>query len=159
MSKPRCVMGLKQVTLEPTGPWPKPKLKGRAAEGLRYQNRALDKFAQLAEYGNLYRDQWLSYNDTHGKHWCQPDAILDLPRHTIVAEVKLSLRREETGIKQLTKLYRPTVGKLFDKPVMLLLIFKHWHGESDLPLITDLKELLFGHTSYFGQPHGWHCFI
>lgn len=157
MSHPRQVRGLKHVTLESKGPFQsKPKLKGRAALGISYQNKALDQLEPLSRFGTFRREPWFKYRDTYGIHWCQPDGLLELPDRVITIEVKLSLRRLETALVQLNKLYKPTVEMLFQKPAVPLVIFKHWLGEAEIELVDDPEELVYKTLSSIRQPHGWH---
>lgn len=83
--------------------------------------------------------------------------MVELPNRVIVAEVKLSLRRLDTALAQLTKLYRPNVELLFGKPVVPLVIFKHWLGEAEIPLIENPEELVY--TSSLKEPRGWHLLL
>ena len=155
MSRPRQVRGLKSITMQPSGPWgPSPKLTGRAAEGMRFQKKVSTRLTSLSDHGAFYDSPWFSYIDTYGRHWCQPDIVVDLPNRVVVVEAKLSLRRLETGLVQLTKLYRPTMEKFFGKPAVLVLAFKHFLGQIDLDLIDEPEELLTQPSS--ARPLGWH---
>ena len=157
MSRPRQVRGLKHVTLERTGPWPEQtKLKGRAAEGIRYQNKALDELRTLSKFGEVLNSPWFCYHDSYGRHWCQPDALVELPDRVLIVEVKLSLRRLETAIVQLTKLYKPTVERFYGKPAALLVVFKHWLGEAEIPLVESPEEMVTRSVNTLRQPYGWH---
>lgn len=161
MSRPRHVRGLRSVAMTDSGPFPTPtpsKLPRRAAEGIRYQKRALDKLQSLDRFGDFYRDQWFVYTDANGRHWCQTDGLLAIWDRVIVFEIKLSLRRLETGLAQLTKLYKPTVGAYFDKPVVPCLVFKHWVPGADLNLIDNPEELLSYRPSAGACPVGWNFY-
>lgn len=134
-------------------------MKGRAAEGIRFQNKALDELEPLARFGRLRKEQWFSYHDTYGKHWCQVDGLIELPDRVVITEMKLSLRRLDTAVVQLTKLYKPVVEMFYEKPAALLVVFKHWLGETDLPVIESPEEMVYRSVHTLKQPHGWHCLI
>lgn len=160
MSRPRQVRGLRYARLEPKGPFEKPtKLRGRAAEGIRYQNKVVDLLRPLERFGTFLHDQWVRYSDANGRHWCQLDALLETYDRVVIVEIKLSLRREETGITQLTKLYKPVASYIYGKPIVPLLVFKHWLGESELPLVSQPEILVYKPVTSAREPHGWHCFI
>lgn len=57
---------------------------------------------------------------------------------------------------QLTKCYRPVVELVFNKPVVMLVAFKHWFSGSDLELIECPEDLLSLPIPLARQPFGWH---
>lgn len=160
MAKPRHVRGLQAATLEPSGPFPSNRrLRGSAAEGIRYQRKVQDELSALDGYGTIHNEPWIRYTDTYGTHWCQPDAVLETYNLVLVTEVKLSLRRFKTAKAQLQSLYRPVLAKIFSKPVVTLIAFKHWTSdvEPDAFLPVDHpKNLLSDRITPHGQLRGWH---
>lgn len=160
MTRSRQIRGLQKVSLEPSGPFPRPRLKGRAAEGLRYQNNAISFLSQVFNgYGPLYPEQWFRYTDTYGSHWGQIDLGIELPSKVIVCEMKLSLRREDEARNQLSKLYRPAMEAFFSKPVAMLVVFKHWLGESGLSILPDPLDLVPKSSSSLREVYGYHCLL
>lgn len=152
-------MGLTKAEFMPEGPWgDEPKLKGRAAEGIRYQKKVHEEFSALGVQGKLYEGPWIRFSDAYGTHWCQPDHVLDARDRVVVAESKLSLRRLDTAVVQLTKLYRPCLELLLGKPVVMVVAFKHWvKGEEDpVPMIDELQDLMSMSIRGKIQPKGWH---
>lgn len=141
----------------PKGPWPKdPKLKGSAAEGIRFQKKVHDNVSGFGNLGRLYYEPWFRYSDTYGTHWCSPDSLLEYWDRVLVVESKLSLRRLETAITQLTKCYRPVVEHVFEKPVVMIVAFKHWFVGADIETLECPTEILSIPLSKTKQPYGWH---
>lgn len=108
--------------------------------------------------GTLLSEPWIKYKDTYGWHWCQPDTVLEARDRVLCVESKLSLRRREVAIAQLDKLYRPVLTRLYDKPVVMVVAFRHWLGEfSDDPRLTidHPSELMGVPHSDLKQPFGW----
>lgn len=141
------------------GPYPEPKLKGRAAEGLRYQKKVHSELAELAPQGDLKASPWIRFSDTYGTHWCQPDHVLEAWDRVIVAESKLSLRRLDTAVSQLSRLYKPCLEYLFPrKPIIMVVAFKHWiKGDEDpVPMIDELQDLMSAPPKAYTKPYGWH---
>jgi hypothetical protein len=71
--------------------------------------------------------------------------------------MKLSQRRIDNAIVQLTKLYKPTLALLYGKPVVMLAVFKHWLPDGDelIPTVDDPEELLTRPLGALKQPLGW----
>lgn len=161
MTKPRHVMGLTKAEIMPKGPWENEKtskLKGRAAEGIRYQKRVHKALEELAPQGKLLEGPWIRFSDTYGTHWCQPDHVLEAWDRVLVAESKLSLRRLDTAVAQLTRLYKPCLQFLFPtKPVVMVVAFKHWvkSDEDPVPMIEELQDLMSLPVKGLRKPHGW----
>lgn len=153
-------MGLVSAEILPKGPYPnEPKLKGRAAEGIRYQKKVHGELKALAPQGRLYEGPWIRFRDSYGTHWCQPDHVLEAWDRIILAESKLSLRRLDTAVTQLTRLYRPCLQMIFpSKPIVMIVAFKHWLKgvEDPVPMISDLQDLMSMPLTGKIQPKGWH---
>lgn len=158
MSKPRQVRGLWKVELHDQGPFTKePRLKGKAAEGIRYQRKIHRLMEPLESFGPLLEEPWFRYADTYGVHWCRPDSVLELHDRVLVVEAKLSLRRYEDAMTQLNKLYRPVVGEFFSKPVAMVMAFKHWiPGVWTFPLVQSPEETFTFPIGKLKEPVGWH---
>ena len=158
MSKPRHVRGLLKAEMMNEGPFSsEPKLTGKAAEGIRYQKKVHQSLVPLSRFGDLHREPWIRYTDTYGVHWCRPDDVLETHDRVLVVEAKLSLRRFEGGMIQLNKLYRPVLEMIFQKPVAMLLAFKHWlPGEFNMQMVEMPEELLYFPPHRLATPAGWH---
>ncbi len=163
MSHPRKVMGLKWARLDPDGPFKgeRPKATGKAAEGHRYQARIeREEVKPLERFGQVFSNQWIRFADTYGTHWCELDLAVDAFDRVVVIECKLSLRRLETGLAQLSRLYRPCVEHIFEKPVVSLLVFKHWVGpyakEDPIPMLDSPVDAFLRPLHSLKQPHGCH---
>ena len=158
MTKPRQVRGLKHAEFSAKGPYSNTKLKGRAAEGIRYQRQVQSRLEPLADRGYLLNDQWLRYIDTYGTHFCQPDAFLVTDSRVLVVEAKLSLRRLDTAVVQLTKLYSPVLEHIFEVPVAMVVAFRHWIRCDEPPIETvdDPADLLSWPVARLREPVGWH---
>lgn len=76
----------------------------------------------------------------------------------LVVEAKLSLMRLDAAIKQLTKLYRPTVELIFQKPVIMLVAFRNWIicDEDPIEMIENPEELFGLRITDLKIPRGWH---
>ena len=81
---------------------PQSRPRGAKAAGLRYE-RALAKALPAAAHG-----QWFEYRDRTGRHFCQPDLLLDLGSHLVVLEVKYTWTL--VGHLQFSQLYRPVLA-------------------------------------------------
>lgn len=155
--KHRQVRGLRKVELMPHGPFSNnSRLRGRAAEGIRHQRRVHAELEPLARFGTLRDGPWFRYSDTYGSHWCQPDSVLEAHDRILVVESKLSLRRLDTALAQLTKLYRPTLEMFYSLPVVCLVAFRHWLGDAELELVDDPAELVCEPVRSLRRPKGWH---
>lgn len=161
MSKPRRVMGLKSASLQSEGPFKNPPpLKGRAAEGIRYQRKVHDKLrVELADQGDILQEQWIRFTDAYGVHWCQLDSAFVGRDRVVVVEAKLSLRQHATGVAQLSRLYRPCLELIYDKPVAMLLAFKYWVPGAEVHTIDSPQDLLYKQFADLKRPWGWHLLI
>ena len=92
----------------------RPRLKGSAAAGVRYERKAL---AQLAhDYAEAFVPQpWLQYQRQGNCdwQWCQPDGLIVELRRGLVTIVECKLRHTPDAWWQLRKLYEPVVQALF----------------------------------------------
>lgn len=156
MTKPRHVRGLIWAKEIPESPWKtSPKLSGRAAEGIRFQQKVHEDLRELARYGELKPEIWIQYRDTYGIHYCSPDDVLVLPNRVMIVESKLSLRRYETARTQLKALYKPVLEYIYQRPTILVLAFKHFCGNlQDLTLVPSLEDLLYERPG--NEIFGWH---
>lgn len=159
MSKPRHVMGLKTARMMPDGPFKQqPKLRGKAAEGIRFQRKVVEALAPLEKVGTVLSDQWIQFSDTYGTHWCQFDAAVDTHDRILVVEAKLSLRRLPVAIPQLMRLYKPCLEHIFQKPVVMLVAFQHFviGAQDKLKLVDEPEEMLYTPLPQLKKPLGWH---
>ena len=137
------------------GPFKPGKAKGSAKEGLRFQAKVHKALAGMRPAGELLDSPWFKYHDSLGSHWAQPDSVVLLADRTIVVESKLSLRRLDTALAQLYRLYIPILWTVFEKPVFPIVAFKHWVAEhSAFPTLDNPKEILTMPVS--PKPIGWH---
>lgn len=156
--RPRRVTNLSKAEMIPNGPFPEPKLRGRAADGIRFQKRVHELLQPLEAQCTLYQGQWIKYADAEGPGWCQVDSLAVNCRRVIVVESKLSLRRHDTGVRQLSKLYAPILRHIFNLPVLTVLAFHHWVpgvGE-DMELVDHPLDLITAPIGAAARPLGWH---
>lgn len=146
---------LKSAEFVSTGPFTsEPKLKDKALEGIKYQAKV--HRAAEALNGNIYDEQWIRFRDGGSIHHCRPDTIVDQWDRVVVIESKLSLRQLPKGLTQL-RLYKPILERIFTKPVVTILAFKHWTVGSSgcLPMIEDIEHTLTLPLSTLRPIHGW----
>jgi len=158
MTRSRRVQRLEWARLEPVGPFAdNPKVKGRAAEGLAYQRYVCAELRRLGAYGPVFEGQWIRYRDRNGTHWCQFDWALETLKYVVVCEIKLSQRRTPEAIAQLNSLYKPTVELIFNKPVIAVMAFRHWHRDhaDTLPQIQSPEDLLYLNPKQAREPRAW----
>lgn len=135
--------GLKTAKLMPTGPFNnEPKLRGRAAEGIRHQNKVASLLQDLSPQGDLRVAQWIKGRDSNGDFWLQVDTALEARDRVVIVESKLSLRRLDEAMRQLRS-YRLCLEHIFQKPAVCLVAFHHWFRGADLKLIDEPQDLLF----------------
>ena len=146
---------LRMAEFVDSGPFAtEPKLKGKAAEGIRYQSRVDEELSELA--GNRKTEQWIRFNDSGQWHYCRPDSILETYDRVIVVEAKLSLRQLDKAKAQL-RLYRPLLELIFEKPTIGIVAFKNWiiGSENALPMIDHPEQALFRPLSQLKPALGW----
>lgn len=157
MSRPHKVRQLKHATLRDAGPFNStPKLRGSAAEGIRFQRRVQSRLDRLAHIGDVLHDQWIEFSDFTGRHWAQLDSAIVSPERVLIVESKLSLSRIETARIQLDKLYRPLCERIFQKPTALLVAFKHWVPGVEIELVEDPRDFMYFEPRSLAEPRGWH---
>ena len=118
-------------------------LRGATAEGLRYESRV----AALARSLGLRvkHGQWFRFRDAGGVGYCQPDvlALSSAEGHhrLLVIEAKLTQTRE--GEAQLSRLYVPLMARLYQVPIIPILIFRNilWEAERQLGALEDALRL------------------
>lgn len=93
--------------------------------------------------------QWIEYHDRRGLGYAQTDHYLVLRQAIILLECKLSYRPSAWG--QMSKLYRPLLEHLYERPCVGVLVCKNTRG-ADLPLV-DLLELV---AKPKGSLWAWH---
>lgn len=162
MSRPRKINSLVKAELVPEGP-PFPtnlRARGAAARGLAYQRHVVRTIQeQLDDRGTIHEGPWIRYHEQNGTYWCQPDIVVETANRSVIIEVKLSLRRLGTALKQLNGLYRPCVEFIFGRPVTACVAFRHWTPDADheaLGMIDDPRELLWLGLLKGPGPFGWH---
>lgn len=156
--RPRRVTNLSKAEMMPNGPFSEPKLRGRAADGIRFQNKVHRLLAPLEPQYELHQSQWIRFRDAEGWGWCQVDSLGVNCRRIIVVESKLSLRRHDTGVRQLSKLYAPILRYIYNLPVLTVLAFHHWVpgvGE-DMELVESPLDLMTVPIGAAARPIGWH---
>lgn len=131
-----------------------PKLKGKALEGIKYQAQVHREMQELA--GHLTSEQWIKFTDNGKVHYCRPDSILVSWDRVVVVETKLSLRQLAKALSQL-RLYKPLLERIFNKPVVCVVAFKHWViGSQDcLPMIKHPEEIVTVPLRGLNKPLGW----
>lgn len=91
------------------------RLKGKRAEGIRYEHAVLDHFD--AEYGDFFLPSpWLRFTAIHTgekERFCQPDGLLFDFATGILTLVEIKLKHVAAAWWQTRHLYQPVVRKLF----------------------------------------------
>lgn len=139
---PRRIEGLQSVGLAAESPWPKLKLKGSRAKGKTYERR-VGKYLRAAFAGaptDFFEGQWLSFYDANGRGYAQPDIYMVFPTFVLVVEVKL--KQNTLAHKQLDGLYRPLLERLYQRPTLLLQVFKFPRWEADERRVADWTSVL-----------------
>ncbi len=110
-SPSRKVEGLRWVR-ETKNPWPKAKLSGLTAQGMRFQNRiAKALLGQAKGSFAVTSNPWFEFCDRNGQGLCSPDILLNGPSGIVVIECKLTYT--ERALEQLFGLYLPVVELFF----------------------------------------------
>ena len=104
-----------RVLPERPGCIPLSRPRGSKAAGLRYE-RELVKGLKVAKHG-----LWIEWEDSAGKHFCQPDIICKFKNQVAVLECKYTWTRE--GHEQLG-LYVPLVERLVGQKVKGIVVCK-----------------------------------
>jgi len=131
-----------------------PKLRGKAKEGIQYQAKVHDEIAKLP--GNLHSEQWIRFKDNGRWYHCRPDDITETHDRVVVVESKLSLRQLKKGLAQL-RLYKPILERIYRRPVVCVLAFKHWiiGTEDCLPMLDSIAQTTYTPTAQLRKTHGW----
>ena len=103
--------------LSPTAPGfinTTPVKRGRKWQGIKYERKAQDLFAQ--RYGEQYaRSQWIRFKADGSERirWCQPDGLLFVPQRNALVVVEFKYQHTEMAWWQMFYLYIPVVSRLF----------------------------------------------
>jgi hypothetical protein len=120
----------------------KTKPRGRKRQGVKYE---LFAQAMMAErFGGAYRPSpWIRFTDETGRHWCQPDGLLETPHGLVIVEFKY--QHTVDAWQQLRLLYEPVVEVLHPgRPVAVLEVVKWYDCAVEFPepvrLVADITE-------------------
>lgn len=134
----RVVRGLRYAAKSDPPPAHRPgKPRGAKAHGVRYE-RELAKALPDGAHG-----QWFQFVDENGHGWCQPDLLLEFPRHVVILEAKYTWTWE--GHMQVDRLYVPVVSRAMGKPAFGLVVCR--------ALIEDMGDVLI--QSHLGEASIW----
>lgn len=130
--------------------------RGRKAEGLRYERKALAYLEAKSEW--FLPSPWLIYIIGGRPHWCQPDGLhFDLVRGIItVVEVKYSHTTD--AYRQLRQVYRPVLGRLFPAPdwtIRLVEMVKWYDPDIRFPERTEMCPDPLRHDAECIGVHIW----
>lgn len=89
--------------------------------------------------GELFEGQWLSFYDSNGRGYAQPDYYLVGATCVLVVEVKL--KQNTDAHLQLNGLYRPLLERLYKLPCLMLQVFKFPRWEPDAFRLASLAIL------------------
>lgn len=145
----RVVKNLHWAERSTTNPWPEPKrLRGTKARGLSYQRKVGHELRRCL--GSISAGHWFRYHDSNGVCFAQPDFYRECPRVVLVFEAKLTQCR--AGEEQIRELYRPLLERVYDKPVVGVLVCKnliyqpeHLIEGPEAALWTTRQEILTWH--------------
>lgn len=87
----------------------KPKLKGSAYQGVRYET-AFDDYMK-GHYSEVLVHPWLEWEDENGYGLCQPDLVLLDPFVVFECKVTFTYRK---AYRELRTLYAPLVVRLWE---------------------------------------------
>jgi hypothetical protein len=143
---PRRIEDLRWVQPR-TNPWPKSRLRGSRAAGLRYQ-RAVARAIPVAR-----ADEWFEFLDRHGVGCCSPDLILVGSRLVFALECKLTAVPQADA--QLAGLYLPVLAHHFGREARGIVVVRHLRPQVDLSRVrADLKSCIRDATAtYFPILH------
>jgi hypothetical protein len=134
----RKVTGLKWAVLSSRSPWPKKQRFSRTQKlGLGYEKKLGRELGR--RFGSVHSGQWIEFCDLNGRGFAQPDHYMLCDDSVIVFECKLT--QQERGLIQLGQLYRPLLRKIYDRPVVGVLVCRVMRKECKR-LIDDPSVLL-----------------
>ena len=125
-------MGVSSARLLPERP---PFIKrgksfGRFAVGTRYERKVQEYLALLvlgrAEL-DLIPSPWIEFQDSSGRRWCQPDAVILERSGGIGVIYEVKYQHTEQAWWQLKCLYQPVLHVLFPETHFGLMELVHWH--------------------------------
>lgn len=92
-------------------PTPRDEVPSAARKlGLRYEEKILGLLA-FRFPKELRRSPWIEFWNAKGKRFCQPDALIFLPSHIVIVEVKRI--HTSNSYYQLAEIYRPVLSSMF----------------------------------------------
>lgn len=81
----------------------------------------------LDRFGDNYMGSpWVEFVDETGKHWCQPDGLLNLPGNTVLI-IEFKYQHTIDAWYQLRQLYQPVVQVLFPSCKTAVLEIVKWY--------------------------------
>lgn len=109
----------------------------------------------LDRFGDKYlRAPWVEFVDETGKHWCQPDGLLQLAKHLLIIEFKY--QHTIDAWYQLRQLYQPVVQVLFpDTHIIVVEVVKWYDCALAFPEPARLLKDLAAHNSDEFGVHIW----
>lgn len=89
---------------------------------MSYQRRVGKFLLMGVPNERLFAGQWISFVDSNGFGYAQPDFYVVWPDFILCFECKLSQCPE--GFSQISQLYRPLLEKIYSRPVSGVLVCK-----------------------------------
>ena len=134
-----------------------PKLKGKKAEGIKYENKAHGYIEGLTDY--YLPSPWLHFQmqKTNTWRWCQPDGLICDMKQGKITIIEFKLQHTVQAWWQLRRLYEPVVKKLFgEKFTYSMLEIARWvDPDIDFPEhYTYIKDPMEVEVGAFGV-HIW----
>lgn len=130
----RHIDGLKWVKAIPRPAWMrKNRPRGVKLLGVRYER--LVGIAIKKHYPEVVLGQWFAYEDRFGKGWAQTDVLMRTPTGIVVVECKLT--RCEEAREQIDLLYRPLLTRVFELPVIGIVVVRSLTQENRADLVVE----------------------
>jgi hypothetical protein len=108
-------------------PWPKKRLRGAQAAGLRYEKKAAKEIKRL--FPSAKASPWFEYVASNCSGMCSPDIVLPVNGVVYVFECKLT--DTPYAEQQLYGLYMPVAEAFYKKPARGIIVARHLTKTSD----------------------------
>lgn len=137
----RVIQGLLSASRS-ENPWPRERIRGAKAQGLRYQRSFSKTLASALGRQGIppgLANPWYEFTDAHGRGMCSPDHVVFLRGSILVFECKLTDCPE--AYSQLDKLYRPVLQKCYSLQVLCCVVANYLTPDSLRPC-TTIEEVV-----------------
>ena len=141
----RVVAGLLQAQLSTKVPHREITLYGWKQKGIRFQ-RTVGRYLKRELPYEIFAGQWLEFEDANGSGFAQPDFYFLTDRALFCLEAKLTQKLQ--GRLQIDELYRPLLSRIYQKPVVGILVCKNltrdpgqWKISNPMEVLDETREL------------------